>query len=76
MQAKFLGYSLIALFTVWAVCAALGVLGQRKLFYQEGSEELYDYWMLRMCLEQGYVGHPEKYAGLTFAEDVHHRMEG
>ena len=69
MQAKFLGYSLIALFTVWAVCAALGVLGQRKLFYQEGSEELYDYWMLRMCLEQGYVGHPEKYAGLTFAED-------
>ena len=69
MQAKFLGYSLIALFTVWAVCAALGVLGQRKLFYQEGSEELYDYWMPRMCLEQGYVGHPEKYAGLTFAKD-------
>ena len=69
MQAKFLGYSLIALFSVWAVCAALGVLGQRKLFYQEGSEELYDYWMPRMCLEQGYVGHPEKYAGLTFAKD-------
>ena len=69
MQAKFLGYSLIALFTVWAVCAALGVLGQRKLFYQEGSEELSDYWMPRMCLEQGYVGHPEKYAGLTFAKD-------
>ena len=69
MQAKFLGYSLIALFTVWAVCAALGVMGQRKLFYQEGSEELYDYWMPRMCLEQGYVGHPEKYAGLTFAKD-------
>ena len=69
MQAKFLGYSLIALFTVWAVCAALGVMGQRKLFYQEGSEELSDYWMPRMCLEQGYVGHPEKYAGLTFAKD-------
>ena len=69
MQAKFLGYSLVALFTVWAVCAALGVLGQRKLFYQEGSEELSDYWMPRMCLEQGYVGHPEKYAGLTFAKD-------
>ena len=69
MQAKFLGYSLIALFTVWAVCAALGVMGQRKLFYQKGSEELSDYWMPRMCLEQGYVGHPEKYAGLTFAKD-------
>ena len=66
---KIIGYSLIALFTVWAVCAALGVLEQRKLFYQEGSEELYDYWMPRMCLEQGYVGHPEKYAGLTFAKD-------
>ena len=63
MRAKFLGYSLIALFTVWAVCAALGVMGQRKLFYQEGSEELYDYWMPRMCLEQGYVGHPEKWIG-------------
>ena len=69
MQAKFLGYSLVALFSVWAVCAALGVMGQRKLFYQEGSEELSDYWMPRMCLEQGYVGHPEKYAGLTFAKD-------
>ena len=69
MQAKFLEYSLIVLFTVWAVCAALGVLGQRKLFYEEGGEELYDYWMPRMCWEQGYVGHPEKYAGLTFAKD-------
>lgn len=63
MQAKFLGYSLIALFTVWAVCAALGVLGQRKLFYEEGKEELSDFWMPRMCLEQGYVGHPEKWIG-------------
>ena len=63
MRAKFLGYSLVALFTVWAVCAALGVLGQRKLFYEEGGEELYDYWMPRMCLEQGYVGHPEKWIG-------------
>ena len=69
MQAKFLGYSLIALFTVWAVCAALGVMGQRKLFYEQGKEELSDFWMPRMCLEQGYVGHPEKYAGLTFAKD-------
>ena len=66
---KVLGYALIALFAVWAVCVALGVMGQRKLFYQEGSEELSDYWMPRMCLEQGYVGHPEKYAGLTFAKD-------
>ena len=63
MQAKFLGYSLVALFTVWAVCAALGVMGQRKLFYEEGGEELYDYWMPRMCWEQGYVGHPEKWIG-------------
>ena len=39
MRAKFLGYSLIALFTVWAVCAALGVLGLRKLFYEEGGGE-------------------------------------
>ena len=63
MQTKFLGYSLIALFTVWAVCVALGVMGQRKLFYEEGGEELYDYWMPRMCWEQGYVGHPEKWIG-------------
>ena len=69
MQAKFLGCALIVLLAVWAVCAALGVMGQRKLFYEEGGEELYDYWMPRMCLEQGYVGHPEKYAGLTFAKD-------
>ena len=65
---KVLGYALIALFAVWAVCAALGVMGQRKLFYQEGSEELYDYWMPRMCLEQGYVGHPERYQGLVDAK--------
>ena len=63
MQAKFLGYSLIALFTVWAVCALLGVLGQRKLFYEQGEEELYDFWMPRMCWERGYVGHPEKWTG-------------
>lgn len=68
MQAKFLGYSLIALFAVWAVCAALGVLGQRKLFYEEFGEELYDFWMPRMCLEQGYVGHPERYQGLVDAK--------
>ena len=60
---KVLGYALIALFAVWAVCAALGVMGQRKLFYEEGKEELYDFWMPRMCLEQGYVGHPEKWSG-------------
>jgi hypothetical protein len=69
MQAKFLGYSLIALFTVWAVCAALGVMGQRKLFYEEFGEELYDYWMPRMCLEQGYVGHPEQYKGFVEARN-------
>ena len=69
MPVKILGYVLIALFGVWAVCAALGVMGQRKLFYEQGKEELSDFWMPRMCLEQGYVGHPEKYAGLTFAKD-------
>lgn len=69
MQAKFLGYSLIALFTVWAVCAALGVMGQRKLFYEEFGEELYDFWMPRMCLEQGYVGHPEQYKGFVEARN-------
>ena len=63
MQAKFLGYSFIVLFTVWAVCAAAGVMGQRKLFYEQGGEELYDYWMPRMCWEQGYVGHPEIWTG-------------
>ena len=69
MRAKFLGYSLIALFTVWAVCAALGVMGQRKLFYEEFGEELYDFWMPRMCLEQGYVGHPEQYKGFVEARN-------
>jgi hypothetical protein len=53
---------LIAFFTVWAVGAALGVMGQRKLFYEEGKDELSDFWMPRMCWEQGYVGHPEKWA--------------
>ena len=56
-----IGIALVVMFTVWAVCAALGVLGQRKLFYVEGGEELYDFWMPRMCWEQGYVGHPEQW---------------
>ena len=60
---------MIALFSVWAVCAALGVLGQRKLFYEEFGEELYDFWMPRMCLEQGYVGHPEQYKGFVEARN-------
>ena len=62
---KIIGFTLVALFTVWAVCAALGVVGQRKLFYEQGKEELSDFWMPRMCLEQGYIGHPEKYAGFV-----------
>ena len=68
MPVKVLGYALIALFAVWAVAVLLGVMGQRKLFYEQGKEELSDFWMPRMCLEQGYVGHPEKYVGLTFAK--------
>ena len=44
------------------------MIGQRKLFYGEGSEELYDFFSPRMCLEQGYVGHPERYQGLVFAK--------
>ena len=63
MPIKVLGYALIALFAVWAAAALLGVMGQRKLFYEQGSEELYDFWMPRMCWEQGYVGHPEKWIG-------------
>ena len=59
---------LTGLFIVWAVAAALGLLGQRKLFYEEFDEELYDFWMPRMCLEQGYVGHPERYQGLVDAK--------
>ena len=57
------GIALVVMFAVWAAAALLGVLGQRKLFYEEGGEELYDYWMPRMCWEQGYVGHPEKWIG-------------
>lgn len=53
------------LFAVWAVAAALGVFGQRKLFYEKGREELYDYWMPQICLEQGYVGHHEQYEGFV-----------
>ena len=59
---------LAGLFAVWAGAAMLGVFGQRKLFYEEGREELYDYWMPRMCLELGYVGHPERYQGLLDAK--------
>jgi len=58
---------LAGLFVVWAGAAALGMFGQRKLFYVEGREELSDFWMPRMCLEQGYVGHPERYQGLVDA---------
>jgi len=43
----------------------VGLFGQRKLFYEGGREELYDFWMPRMCLEQGYVGHPEQYEGFV-----------
>ena len=56
---------LAGLFVIWAGAAVLGLFGQRKLFYEEGREELYDFWMPRMCLEQGYVGHPEQYKGFV-----------
>ena len=59
----FLG-ALGALFVLWALAAVPNVLGQRKLFINEAKDELYDFWMPRMCLEQGYIGHPERYAGL------------
>lgn len=62
---KIIGFALLALFAAWAAAALLGLFGQRKLIYCEGAEELYDFWMPRMCLEQGYVGHPERYAGLV-----------
>ena len=60
---------LAGLFVLWSGAAALGMFGQRKLFYEEFGEELYDFWMPRMCLEQGYVGHPEQYDGFV---DVRH----
>ena len=63
MPVRVLGYALIALFAVWAVCAMFGVMGQRKLFYEQGKEELSDFWMPRMCWEQGYVEHPGNWAG-------------
>ena len=62
---KLIIVSLAGVFIIWAGAAAFGVCGQRKLFYEEFGEELYDFWMPRMCLEQGYVGHPEQYEGLV-----------
>ena len=58
---KLIFVCLAGLFVLWAVAAALGMFGQRKLFYEEFAEELSDFWMPRMCLEQGYVEHPEQY---------------
>ena len=65
---KLIFVCLAGLFVFWAGAAALGMFGQRKLFYGEGSEELYDFFSPRMCLEQGYVGHLEKYQGLIHAK--------
>lgn len=62
---KIIGLALVLMFAAWASAALLGAMGQRKLFYEQGAEELYDFWMPRVCLEQGYVGHPEKYKGLV-----------
>ncbi len=56
---------LAGLFVAWAGAAALGLFGQRKLFYEEFADELSDFWMPRMCLEQGYVEHPEQYKGFV-----------
>ena len=67
-SSKLIFVCLAGLFVLWAGAAALGIFGQRKLFYEEGREELYDYWMPRMCLELGYVGHPERYQGLLDAK--------
>ena len=52
---RLFGSALVAAFVAWALCAWFGVAGQRKLFYEEWQEEMYDYWMPRMCLEQGYA---------------------
>ncbi len=51
---KYFLWLLIGAAVVWAVLASADTAGQRKLFFAEGNEELYDYWMPRMCLEQGY----------------------
>lgn len=58
-KAKFLAVVWLAVVAVWAVCACMGWGGQRKLFFEEGRQELYDFWMPRMCLEQGYADGPE-----------------
>ena len=57
--------ALVVAFVVWGLFAAFDLAGQRKLFYEQGGEELYDFWMPRMCLEQGYVGHHEQYEGFV-----------
>lgn len=57
------------LFLAWAGCALLDVMGQRTLFYQQGEEELFDFFMPKMCLEQGYAGRPSMYTGWTCARN-------
>lgn len=56
--------AIAASFAVWAFLAAFNLCGQRKLFLNEGREVLSDYWMPRMCIEQGYVGTPWGIANL------------
>lgn len=46
---------LLATFVLWLGLAAFNMLGQRKLFFEEGREELYDFWMPKMCLAEGYA---------------------
>ena len=62
---RFFFFALFAAFVAWGVMAVFGLAGQRRLFYEEGAEELSDFWMPRMCLEQGYIGHQVRYEGLV-----------
>lgn len=46
---------LLATFVLWLGLAAFNMLGQRKLFFEKGREELYDFWMPKMCLAEDYA---------------------
>ncbi len=68
MKSNRVMWCVAGMFGVWLLCAVFGLMGQRTLFLWEGEDLLSDFWMPCMCLEQGYVGHPEKYVGMRDAK--------
>lgn len=58
--AKIFGILLLAAFAAWAACAALGIAGQRTLFFRDGRELLSDFWMPRTCADTGYRTDPDE----------------